>query len=270
MSEDQSTADPLAALIIDGEQLDKDRIVNALSGIAGLTKSGGVVQLGGFSGLTARQKILAYLLAYKAADILGLRTRQSEGSADLARSIGLAEGTVYPTVSQLRGDRAISQDSESKCFLAHHQVASAADEVSAGGTGTPSSRPRRSDRKKGSGRGGRPKPATEATGTVHASSASDTTSGSGSSSATAPPRPARQKTPNGFKPSDAVRQMIDEGFFNQPRDLASVRTHLKDVLARDVPVTTLSPLFTRLLRTNDLHRRKNSDSKYEYFVPGSG
>lgn len=271
MDDDTSAEDPLTALIVDGEELDKERIVSALAGIAGLNKSGEVVQLAGFSSLTARQKILAYLLAYKAAGILGLRSDQSVGSADMARAIGLAEGTVYPTVSQLRGDRAISQDSGSKCFIAHHQVTSATAEIAAGGTGNTSSGPRHSTRKKASGPARRPSAPAPSTHTTDTPDVSDTTpETTPTRAATVPARPSSQKSSNGFRPSDAVRQMIEDGFFDQPRDLASVRTHLKDVLARDVPVTTLSPVFTRLLRSNDLRRRKNSDGKYEYFVHGSG
>jgi hypothetical protein len=266
-----SRTDPLAALIVDGEELDKDLIVKALQGIAGLNKSGEVVHLPGFSALSARQKVLVYLLAYKAADILGLRDQLGIGGADLARLIGLAEGTVYPTLSRLRRDRAVSQDTESKYFLAHHQVARATAEVASGlasasgrtaSAGRFGTRPRR---RKPSGSVS-PEPTV-----VRSEERSTTTEtavdGSKSQRRKARPTPTRARTPRGFSPASAVAGMISDGFFNEPKGLGAVRTHLKDVHARDVPVTTLSPIFTRLLRSSELRRQRNASGKYEYFVP---
>ncbi len=261
MTETAGKPDPLAALIVDGEELDKERIVEALKGIAGLNRSGEVVQLGEFAQLKARQKILAYLLGYKAAEILGLRSDHTGGAAELSRSTGLAEGTVYPTLTQLRNDRAVSQDSNSRYFIAHHQVAGACDEVTSSTSPTSGKkRPRRQRASPATSRRTEPK---------DAQVASEGTSAPGPSAAAKIAKP-RRPAANGFSSSDAVKSMIADGFFGKPRGLGDIRTHLKDVHARDVPVTTLSPLFTRLLRGGELKRAKNDQGNYEYFVPGAG
>ncbi len=84
-------------------------------------------------------------------------------------------------------------------------------------------------------------------------SAKDRTEATGKASA---PQ-AKRSSAADFKPSDAVKAMIGDGFFDTPKGLGDVRAHLKDVHPRDVPVTTLSPLFTRLLRSGELKRSKN-------------
>ena len=255
MSDNKAKPDPLAALIVDGENLDKEQIVSALAGVAGLNKTGEVVQLSRFRALTARQKILSYLLAYKAAEILQLRTDSSAGGADLARSTGLAEGTVYPTITQLRGDRVISQDSKSRYFIAHHQVAAASAEVMSEPS-TPT-RSRSGARKNASQRATSKRPAKTDGGET---SATETTK-------EAPASRTKRASSADFKPSEAVKAMILEGYFDTPKGLGDVRKHLKDVHARDVPVTTLSPIFTRILRSGKLKRSKNAQGNYEYFVP---
>ena len=262
MTETAGKPDPLAALIVDGEELDKERIVEALKGTAGLNRRGEVVQLGMFAQLKARQKVLAYLLGYKAAEILGLRSDHTGGAAELARATGLAEGTVYPTLTQLRSDRAVSQDSNSRYFIAHHQVAGACDKVTSTSS-SPTSGKKRPRRQRASPASPR---RTEQKGDQVASAGTST---SGTSTAAMAAKP-RRPTSNRFGSSDAVKSMIADGFFKKPKGLGDVRTHLKDFHARDIPVTTLSPLFTRLLRSGELKRAKNEQGTYEYFVPGAG
>lgn len=261
MTETEAPKDPLTALFVDGEELDKEQIVEALSGIAGLSKSGDVVQLAGFSELTARQKVLAYLLAYKASKVLGLRDDDEVSSADLARATGLAEGTVYPTMTELRNGRAVSQGGNSKYSVAHHQVRAATAELSNrsgnGASGTAQRAPRRTAP---GNKGRRPK---KPAATKQQSDAPKT-------DAATNPTSKRSSSGSGFKSSEAVAAMIAEGYFDEPKGLGDVRSHLKDVHARDVPVTTLSPLFTRLLRKGELKRKKNAQGNYEYYVAASG
>jgi predicted transcriptional regulator len=58
--------------------------------------------------------------------------------------------------------------------------------------------------------------------------------------------------------------MVSSGFFAEPKGLADVQRRLKDKQGREVPVTTLSPVFTRLLREGVLDRSRNSEGTYEY------
>jgi predicted transcriptional regulator len=61
-----------------------------------------------------------------------------------------------------------------------------------------------------------------------------------------------------------VRELVAQGFFDTPKTLAAVQERLKDKQGRDIPQTTLSPIFTRLLRSGHLDRSRNSEGNYEY------
>lgn len=266
MNQGEVSVDPLSALIVDREELDRQRIVEALQGIVGLDRGGEVVQLDKFASLTARQKLIAYLLAYKAAGLLELRSEIAISPTALAATIGLPEGTVYPTISKLRDHRVISQDAQSRYFIAHHQVVAATSSLGLRTRPANQSQSGKTVRRRKT-TGQRAKNAAT---TPRGDVVESPDQGEADSVRQAPvPKVSRNGHADAFKPSDVVRGMIDEGFFNEPRDLASVKVHFKDVLARDIPLTTLSPLFTRLLRSKDLSRQKNSDGKYEYYVPGA-
>jgi hypothetical protein len=57
-------------------------------------------------------------------------------------------------------------------------------------------------------------------------------------------------------PMGLLGELIAEGFFGQPRELAAVRAALQD-RGHFYPVTTLSPLLLRLVRKKHLRRIKN-------------
>lgn len=61
----------------------------------------------------------------------------------------------------------------------------------------------------------------------------------------------RQKT----TPINLICSLIDGGFFNKPKDLASVKVALEE-LGHFYPVTTLSPALLRLVRKKQLRRIK--------------
>ena len=67
-----------------------------------------------------------------------------------------------------------------------------------------------------------------------------------------------------FSTTDALRELIKNGFFGEPKALAGVQGHLREKQGRTIKVTSLSPIFTRLLRDGELDRSKNTDGVYEY------
>lgn len=67
-------------------------------------------------------------------------------------------------------------------------------------------------------------------------------------------------------PKQIVGELIDQGFFKQPRIIGEIIQHLKESRGRTYKVTALSPALVRLLRDERLDREKNADGQYEYVV----
>ncbi len=245
--------DPLQALIVDASEMDRQRIADALSGVAGVDKSGRVIPLPGFQGLTARQKILAFLLGRHVAVLLNFADEQVIGPSALSRQTGMPHGTVYPTIRDLHEDRLVSQDADNGYYLAPFQIATAIDALV--GEEEADSRARPSRRKK--------KPRTTTTKKQTDGSPSSSSSRGG----TAEKREKRKSNGSGFSPTKAVKDLIEEGFFQQPRLLSDVQTRLKDKQGREVAVTTLAPIFTRLLRQGLVKRERNAEGTYAYTAP---
>lgn len=58
-------------------------------------------------------------------------------------------------------------------------------------------------------------------------------------------------------PMGLILELIDEGFFREPKELGEVRTALREK-GHFYPVTTLSPLMLRLVRRKELRRIKEN------------
>lgn len=256
--------DPLLELVVDAVEVDRQRIAAALRGVVAIDKSGAVIPAQGYQALNSQQKILAYLLGRKVAVLLELAEKEAIGPKDIAASTGLAEGTVYPTVRKLHGERLASQDVDSRYYLSPHQVGTAIDAltspvVEAGdgpdaddlgnGPNPPAAPP---NRRRSTTR--RPQ---KSTAKPRSNGKKDQGEESGGSA-------RKRSTASGFSPTSAIRDLITSGFFKEPKGLADVQQRLKDKQGRDVPVTTLSPVFTRMLREGALDRTRNSEGVYEY------
>jgi hypothetical protein len=250
--------DPLRELVVDSVEVDRQRIADALRGVVGIDKSGQVLPQQGFEGMTADGKVLAFLLARKAAVLLDLAEDEPIGPKDLAKQAGMPEGTVAPTVRGLLGRRLVSQDVDSAYYLSPHQVGTAVTAVSRqmDRDAEPTSRVKA---KSASARTRTPRTTQKREATEGPAEIPDAQAG------------ARKRRPAaGFSPTNAIRGLIDGGFFKQPKTLTDVQRQFKDKQGRDLPVTTLSPVFTRLLRDNALDRAKREDGTYEYFSNGGG
>lgn len=258
--------DPLLELVIDAVEVDRQRIAAALRGVIAIDKGGTVIPAQGYQALNSQQKILAFLLGRKVAVLLELAEQEAIGPKDLAASTSLAEGTVYPTVRKLHGDRLASQDVDSRYYLSPHQVGTAIDAL------TPSAHQGDAATDAEGAETGDSRPETQSSASKPAAknrsqekAAKKAKSNGAQGQADDADRSGRKRSAgSGFSPTSAIRDLIDSGFFNEPKGLADVQQRLKDKQGRDVPVTTLSPVFTRLLREGALDRTRNSEGVYEY------
>jgi hypothetical protein len=62
--------------------------------------------------------------------------------------------------------------------------------------------------------------------------------------------------------TDLMQQLVESGFFKQPKDLGAVRAGLEE-MGHHYPVTTLSPALLRQVRKRNLRRLKQ-DSRWMY------
>jgi len=241
--------DPLRDLVVDSVEIDRQRIADALRGVVAIDKSGQVLPGTGFQRLDASQKILAFLLGRKVAVLLDMTEEEAIGPTELAKSAGMAPGTVGPTIRRIHTARLITQDVDSRYYLSPHQVGTAIEQLSDSEAAPPQEKvaaPRNATRRK---------PAATA---ARKSRRGRTKSESQDEGAD------RKRQSAGFSPTNAIRDLIAQGFFDQPKTLTQVQTRFKDKQGREIAVTTLSPLFTRLLRDGALDREKSDDGTYEY------
>jgi len=101
---------PLKQLIVDTEELDKEKLASLILGNLGISKNGDVIVLPGFPGLTTKSKILSFLLAKKAAKVMSLSTDDSASIKEVSQRTGLPEGTVGRELSELKQMRLVSSD----------------------------------------------------------------------------------------------------------------------------------------------------------------
>ena len=125
--------DPLADLLLNAAEVDRARLSSALSDILGVdTESGRVVIKPGFSRLSARNKLLAYLLGRKAAVLLGKADIEAVAPKDIQQETGMPTGTVNPKLRELLQDRLVSSTKSSEYYVAPPQLNQAIAELEKG------------------------------------------------------------------------------------------------------------------------------------------
>jgi len=125
--------DPLSDLLLDAAEVDRARLARALRDILGVdTESGCVVPKPGFSNLSTRNRVLAYLLGKKAAMLLGKAESEAVSPKDIPGETGMPSGTVYPKLKELREARLVSQTESSAYYVASHQILKALGELEKG------------------------------------------------------------------------------------------------------------------------------------------
>ena len=123
MSEELDKNDPLRALLVDSTEVDRSRIADVLSGRVAIdSQSGRLVLLPGYTTLDARRKILAVLLAGKAAILLNLGDGKALTNKEVTDLTGLPPGTAAPGLKSLKELRLIDQDAGKAYFVPNARI----------------------------------------------------------------------------------------------------------------------------------------------------
>jgi len=124
------TDDPLSNLLLDSEEIDRASLARALQDYVGVdSKSGKVVLKPGFNKLSARKKVLAYLLGKKVAKILGKIENELTAPKDIPIETGIPRGTVNPKLRELSDARLVSQTKDGDYFIESHQILNCVNEL---------------------------------------------------------------------------------------------------------------------------------------------
>ena len=97
--------DSLDDLYVDRDEINRERLAAALSGIIGIDReTGEMVALTGFRNLSKKNRVIAYLLFRQAAAALGEIEREELGatSREMSDIIGTADSTVRNYFSDLK------------------------------------------------------------------------------------------------------------------------------------------------------------------------
>jgi len=122
--------DPLADLLLDAREVDRARLADALRNLLGIDgQTGRIVFKRSWNDLTARQKIVAYLLGRKSAILLDKLEDLEVGPKEIADDTSLASGTVAPTVRQLLSERVVTHKEGGAYYVADSQVLAAIGEL---------------------------------------------------------------------------------------------------------------------------------------------
>jgi len=73
-----------------------------------------------------------------------------------------------------------------------------------------------------------------------------------------------KKSPSKKGPGYYLSQLIDEGYFDKPRQINSIVEHLKTNNAITYKTSDLSTPLRRLIQSKKLKRTKNADKQFEY------
>jgi hypothetical protein len=243
--------DPLDELLVDAAALDRARIAAALKGRVAVDRSTGlVVPQAGFDQLNASQKTLCFLLGKKVASLLGVATDETATPSEVVERTGLPAGTVRPTLTGLFDRHRLAKKGRTY-FLSGTQVSHATDAIGAHDD-SPETEPTTSRTRPPSKRSRRP------------------AKGTGKKPKTSGAKTAKRATHGvrrrnaGASPTSLVTQLVDKGFFDSPKTMGDAQKRIKDKHGYQIPPTTLSPIFARLLRAGAFDREKNADGVYEY------
>jgi hypothetical protein len=124
------TEDPLGKLLLDATEADRAVIASALNDRVGIdATSGRAVLLPGYAAMNARQKVLAVLLAAKAAHLLGLRDGEPIATLEIVATSGLPRGTVAPKLKELRETHLVGQSRDRAYYVPNAVLQRVAQEL---------------------------------------------------------------------------------------------------------------------------------------------
>jgi len=115
--------DPLSNLLLDAEEIDRASLARVLHDYVGIdSKSGKIIQKASFNKLSARQKLLAFLLGKKVAKLLGKLDIELTSPKNIQDETGIPKGTVNPKLRELVDNRLVSQTKEGEYYIESHQI----------------------------------------------------------------------------------------------------------------------------------------------------
>jgi hypothetical protein len=124
--------DPLSDLLLDADEIDRTLLANSLKNLLGIdNKSGRVVPKPGFNSLSARNKVLAFVLAKKAAQLLGVLESELANPKQISEESGIPDGTVRPKLRELIEGKLLSQADGGDYYVAQHQLSRVISELTA-------------------------------------------------------------------------------------------------------------------------------------------
>jgi hypothetical protein len=108
----------LKKLLIDGHQIAEDLILECLDGVVALDSKTGEIYPGvNYSKLNAEGKIAAFLMARKAAHLLGLISMDAASAKEIRERSGMPMGTVNPKLRALIGKGVVAQNDAREYYM---------------------------------------------------------------------------------------------------------------------------------------------------------
>jgi len=123
----------LKELLVQEDEVLEDMILDSLRGIVSLdSKSGEVYPTERYGKLRADAKICVYLMARRAAHLLGLVTGDAVSAKIVRERTGLPLGTANPNLRTLLGNGVIAQNEQRDYYIAAHGLARAREIIRGG------------------------------------------------------------------------------------------------------------------------------------------
>jgi hypothetical protein len=123
MTDEMNSNDPLRQLLVDAAQVDRERIAGVLKDRVLIdSTSGSLVLLPEYRRFNAYRKILAVLLARKAAVLLDLADTDALTNKQVTELTRLRPGTAAPGVRDLREMHLLDQNSNKAYFIPNSHI----------------------------------------------------------------------------------------------------------------------------------------------------
>lgn len=114
----------LEKLLVNGTEMDQELVTEILTPYIRIDKNTcGIRPQKTWSGLTAYNKILIYLLARKAMKAMGLNIDEEAASnVEIINNTGVKKGTVHPALRQLYNDGILTQTKGQKYYVPNYSI----------------------------------------------------------------------------------------------------------------------------------------------------
>jgi len=123
----------LKELLVDEQEVLEDLILDSLRGIVSLdSKTGEIYPTERYGKLRAEARICVYLMAKKAAHLLGLNAADAVSAKFIRERTGMPMGTVNPNLRTLVGKGVVAQNEGKEYYMPAHGL-SLAREIIRGG-----------------------------------------------------------------------------------------------------------------------------------------